>query len=453
MSRNYTPAQKTEIQKRLTELVRTHGRMTFGELRKITGLTIFTARHYLEKAESCGDLYQAGRSGIFPSEQAFRLWKQKREDARVTRFLKTPEGVVSSYDRTRNVICTEYPNSLRRTMQRRVREWKLQYGAEQEVMFRQRHQPGLRGLSDFTELKGVVVTIAGNLLAHKLYHFRLEWSHWSWMRVVLGGESFTALAEGLQEALGQLGGVPAEHKTDSLRAAWKQQGEDGRRELTERYAALCRHYGMQGVHNNAGRGHENGSVESAHGHLKRRIRQALILRGSNNFSTLEEYQAFITQQVMRHNRNNQDLVKEERPHLKPLPLRRSADYDELTVRVSSSSTINVRHVIYSVPSRLVGQLLWVRLWDDRLSCYVGINEVMSCPRVRPEKGKTRARRIDFRHVIDSLAKKPGAFCHATLRNDILPDDEWRRLWRRLCNHLEPDMAGRLMVHALKLAAG
>lgn len=87
----------------------------------------------------------------------------------------------------------QYPNSLRRTMQRRVREWKLQYGAEQEVMFRQRHQPGLRGLSDFTELKGVVVTIAGKLLAHKLYHFRLEWSHWSWMRVVLGGESFSVV--------------------------------------------------------------------------------------------------------------------------------------------------------------------------------------------------------------------------------------------------------------------
>lgn len=125
----------------------------------------------------------------------------------------------------------------------------------------------------------------------------------------------------------------------------------------------------------------------------------------------------------------------------------------LTVRVSRSSTINVKHIVYSVPSRLVGQLLRVRLWDDRLSRYVGSSEVMSCPRVRPEKGKTRARRIDFRHVIDSLAKKPGAFCHATLRNDILPDDEWRRLWRRLCNHLESDMAGRLMVHALKLAAG
>lgn len=129
-------------------------------------------------------------------------------------------------------------------------------------MFRQLHQPGLCGLSDFIELKGVVVTINGRLFTHKRFHFRFGWRHWSWMRVVLVGESFSALVEGLQEALVQLGGVPSEHKTDSLRAAWKQQGEGGRRELTERDAALCQHYGMQGVHNNAGRGHENGSVES-----------------------------------------------------------------------------------------------------------------------------------------------------------------------------------------------
>lgn len=146
-------------------------------------------------------------------------------------------------------------------MQRRVREWKLQYDAEQEVMFRQRHQPG-------------------------------------------------------------------------------------------------QHYGMQGVHNNAGRGHENGSVESAHGHLKRRICQALMLRGRNDVNIIEEYQAFITQQVMRYNRNNQDLVKKERLHLKPLLLRRSADYDELTVSISRSSTINVKHVVYSVPSRLQVKQLW-----------------------------------------------------------------------------------------------
>eukprot|EP01133_Synstelium_polycarpum_P013638 gene13638-16057_t len=161
----------------------------------------------------------------------------------------------------------QYPNSFRRTMQRRGREWKLQSGAEQEVMFRQWHQPGLRGLLDFTKLKGVVVTIAATGAECELCW--LVRASLLWLKV-------------WQEALGQLGGVPAEHKTDSLRA----------------------HYGMQGVHDNAGWGHENGSVKSAHRHLKRRICQALILRGSNSFSTMEEYQAFITQQVMRHNRKS-----------------------------------------------------------------------------------------------------------------------------------------------------
>ncbi|MDO7161057.1 IS21 family transposase, partial [Acinetobacter baumannii] len=162
---------------------------------------------------------------------------------------------------------------------------------------------------------------------------------------------------------------------------------------------------------------------------------------------LNEYRQFVTQQVLRHNQRNQDLVRQELALLKPLPQRRCADYEELSVRVSSSSTINVRHVVYSVPSRLIGQMLKVRLWDDRLSCYVGSDEVMSCQRVRAPKGKRRARSINFRHVIGSLVMKPGAFYHATLRNDILPDDEWRQLWQRMCSRLAPQLASRLMVNA------
>ncbi len=121
----------------------------------------------------------------------------------------------------------QYPNSLRRTMQRRVREWKLQYGAEQEVMFRQQHQPGLRGCWTSAPTERRSWTIAGKLLAYKLYHFRLEWSHWQLDVGCVARASLLSLAEGLQEALGQLGGVPVEHKTDSLRAAWGRQGEDG----------------------------------------------------------------------------------------------------------------------------------------------------------------------------------------------------------------------------------
>lgn len=188
------------------------------------------------------------------------------------------------------------------------------------------------------------------------------------------------------------------------------------------------------------------------GILNSRIRQALLLRGSNDFNSLEEYRRFVTQQVLRHNQHNQDLVQRELEYLTPLPRNRCADYEELSVRVSSSSTINVKFVVYSVPSRLIGQMLKVRLWDDRLSCYVGSDEVMSSHRVRAAKGKRRARCINFRHVIGSLVRKPGAFYHAALRNDILPNDEWRQLWQRLCSHLAPQLASRLMVNALKLEA-
>ena len=137
------------------------------------------------------------------------------------------------------------------------------------------------------------------------------------MRVVTGGESFTAPAEGLHEALGQLGGVPAEHRTDSLAAAWKNLSDEDHRDQTARYAGLCEHYGMTPSRNNSGRGHENGSVESAHGHLKERIRQALLLRGNNDFGSLNEYRQFVTQQVLRHNQRNQDLVRQELALLSP----------------------------------------------------------------------------------------------------------------------------------------
>lgn len=346
----------------------------------------------------------------------------------------------------------QFPDSLFRTLQRRIKGWKLKFGDAPEVMFRQEHLPGAQGLSDFTELKGVQITINHEPLSHRLYHFRLAWSRWSWMRVVLGGESFSALAEGIQEALFQLGGAPLEHRTDSLSAAWKNLSSDDKRDLTARYDALCAHYGMTPSRNNTGRGHENGSVESAHGHLKRRIRQALLLRGSNDFATLAAYREFITQQVLRHNQRNQDTIKRETSHLQPLPQRRCVDYQELFARVSSSSTISVQLVMYSVPPRLIGQMLKIRLWDDRLTGYVGSDEVLSRLRVRPPKGKRRAFSIDFRDVSDALMKKPQAFYHATLRDHILPGEEWRVLWKALCLRLTPKAACQLMVHALKLAA-
>ncbi|WP_223296673.1 IS21 family transposase, partial [Thiorhodovibrio frisius] len=250
-----------------------------------------------------------------------------------------------------------FGNGKKRTFQRRVKAWKALHGPDKEVMFRQVQEPGRQGFSDFTELKDITVTIAGEVLAHRLYHFRLPFSGWSHVSVVLGGESFSALAEGLQAALWRLGGAPLEHRTDSLSAAFKNLSQDARADLTERYDALCRHYGMTATRNNRGVSHENGAVESPHGHLKRRMAQALLLRASSDFPTLEDYRQWLDALVGRFNRRCADALAIERAQLQALPARRTTDYSEQVVSVTTSSTIEVKRVLYSVPARLIGERL------------------------------------------------------------------------------------------------
>lgn len=160
---------------------------------------------------------------------------------------------------------------IRRTIERRIRSWRAIHGEEQEVIFRQEHEPGRLGLSDFTDMGSAGVSIAGQPLDHRLYHFRLAYSGFEHAHVVLGGESFVALAEGLQNALWSLGGVPREHRSDSLSAAFRNLDRDARADLTRRYEELVAHYGMTATRNNAGVAHENGSIEGSHGHLKRAI--------------------------------------------------------------------------------------------------------------------------------------------------------------------------------------
>jgi transposase InsO family protein len=190
---------------------------------------------------------------------------------------------------------------VRRTLERRIRAWRAQHGPEREVIFRQVHEPGRMGLSDFTDMGELAVEIGGVLLDHRLYHFRLAASGFEHAHVILGGESYVALAEGLQNALWALGGVPREHRSDSLSAAFHNLSRDARIDLTARYEALCAHYGMQPTRNNRGVAHENGSIESTHGHLKAAIGDALLLRGTRNFDTLADYRRFIDEITSRKN--------------------------------------------------------------------------------------------------------------------------------------------------------
>lgn len=347
---------------------------------------------------------------------------------------------------------TDFPDSLLRTLQRRVKQWRHQEGPSCEVMFRQEHIPGHMGLSDFTNLKGIIVTIQGKPFKHLLYHFRLIYSGFSYMKVVLGGESYAALSEGLQQALWSLGGAPWDHRTDSLSAAFKNRLVDDKEDQTKQYEDLCRHYNMTPTRNNRGESHENGGVESPHGHIKRRIKQAFLLRGSYDFDSIESYQSWIEQVVSQHNRRNAKNVDREKMALQPLPTYKTADYTVLPVKVSSSSTIQVRTSLYSVPSRLIGAHLEVHLYHDHLSCYLGGALVATLKRVYGVGKKRRARNIDYHHVIDSLIKKPMAFFKSQLRDALLPNAVYRHIWQDISAQLSAREASRFMVGLLYLAA-
>jgi len=343
----------------------------------------------------------------------------------------------------------KYSASIKRTLQRRVKQWKAIHGPEKEVMFRQLKIPGQLGLSDFTQLKRVQITIAGEAFKHILYHYRLAFCGWSYVKVILGGESFAALSTGLQTALWLSGGSPKEHRTDSLSAAFNNQVE--KEKLTERYQLLCKHYNITATRNTPSKSHENGAIESPHGHIKRRIEQALLLRGSTDFDSIDEYQKFIEQVVQKKNRGCLALLKEERQHLTPLPKQRTHDYVEHYVRVTSSSTIVVRRVTYTVPSRLIGEKICVHLFDDRLELYCGHVHVETFNRIYA-KGRFRKRCVNYRHVIHSLARKPQAFRCSQIRDDLLPSQDYKDIWRYVDNSLEARNASGYMVKILILAA-
>ena len=349
----------------------------------------------------------------------------------------------------------ELSPGVRRTLERRVRHWQALHGPEREVIFRQEHPPGIQGLSDFTDAGALGVTLAGGPLAHRLYHFRLAFSGWEHAEVVLGGESFAALAGGLQNALWSLGGVPAEHRSDSLSAAFRNLDRDAAEDRTRCYEALCAHYGMTATRNNPGVAHENGAIEAPHGHLKAALEQALLLRGSRDFEDLAAYRRFVDEVVGRANARRAKAVEAERAALRPLPPKRTTDHDEALVTVTRSGGFLLRRVFYTVPSRLIGHRLRVRLYDDRLDCFLGGTPVLTLPRGRPYQGRHAPKRtlhvVDYRHVIHALRRKPAALLNLVYRDQLFPRDAYRRAWEALVAALPPRAACRAMVGLLELA--
>ena len=255
-----------------------------------------------------------------------------------------------------------------RTLQRRLRDWRALHGPEQEVFFPQVHPPGREAQMDFTDAGELRVNIAGLPFPHLFFEFILSYSGWRFVDLAFG-ETFEALQQGLQGALWALGGAPRVVRTDNLSAATHELKETKGRTLTQRYAALLEHYGLQATRTNPRSSHENGVAEQAHHRLKTALAQALIIRGSRDFPSVAAYSAFVQGVVEKRNRRVQEKVAEERRHLRPLPPAAVPEYTTWRTKVRKWSTIRVTNRTYSVPSRLCGHEVEVRQYADYLEVY------------------------------------------------------------------------------------
>lgn len=331
-----------------------------------------------------------------------------------------------------------------RTLQRQLKAWRALEGPPKEVFFPQQHPPADLAASDFCHLSSLGVTLQGAPFDHLLYHFVLTYSNWETGSICFS-ESFESLSAGLQAALFELGGAPLRHRTDSLSAA--VQPLDGRDGFTRRYQELLAHYGLKGEHTNAGKGHENGDIEQRHHRFKVALDQALMLRGSRDFESRPVYALFLTELFAQLNAGRRTRLAEERPLLRPLPKSRLDVFRTLRVRVGPASTIRVLNNTYSVPSRLIGAEVEVRLDVEHLELWSGQRCLDRMPRLR---GRA-LHRIDYRHVIDWLVRKPGAFAHYRYRSDLFPTSRFRMAYDMLLGQM-PERADREYLKLLALAA-
>ena len=339
---------------------------------------------------------------------------------------------------------------VRRTLERRIRAWRAENGPDKDVIFRQNKEAGVLGISDFTGMRDIEVTIGRRQFDHKLYHFRLPWSGFVYASVVEGGESFTAFSQGLQGALRALGGSPAENRTDSLSAAFKNLRKDQKKDMTRRYEELCAHYGMEATRNNKGVAHENGAIEGAHGHLKREIDDALLLRGSRDFADTGEYRDFVAEVTSNINARRVERVEAERQTLRPLPPDPVPWYERHSVVVTSSGGFLLKGVFYTVPSRLTGHRLDARLHDSEIELYFGGRHQLRLPRMRRNGDKT-VYCVNYHHVIHSLKKKPGALMNLVYRDELFPREEYKKCFELALSLVGRREACRMVVNLLVIA--
>lgn len=431
---------KTDTEVQLMLRARTKGK-TLEQAAARAGMSVPTARKYLRAAALPSELkaprdYRT-RANPFLADWSWVEQQLQRDSALQAKTLFT--------------ILTEraperYTPGQLRSFQRHVAQWRALHGPDHDVIFEQIHQPGQRGQSDFTHMEELAITIAGVSFPHLLFHFVLTYSNIEAVALCFT-ESFETLAEGLEFCLWQVGGVPENHRTDNLSAAVQAIEPDGQRRWTDRYLALMSHYGMTPSTNTSGEAHENGDVEQAHHRFKEAVDQALRARDSRDFADRASYVAWLQELARKRNQTRQVRWTTERDTLRPLPTTPLHPCRELPVTVTRFSTIRVLHNTYSVPSRLIGVTLTVRVRAETLELYVGRTLTLTLPRLHGRFGA----HIDYRHLIWSLVRKPGAFAQYRFRDELFPTTAFRVAYDTLVAQ-QPSRADKEYVRVLHLAA-
>jgi hypothetical protein len=334
-----------------------------------------------------------------------------------------------------------------RTFQRRVKLWRLEHGPDKEVFFPQDWPPGRALQLDWTHAKELGVRIDGHPYDHLLCHTVLPYSNWEWA-TCCQSESLLSLRQGLQEGLHRLGKVPLELRVDNSSAAthWIQKGTE--REFNPEFVSVCEHYSLKPQTIGIDRPHENGDVESGNGHLKRRLHQHLLLRGSRDFESQAAYLLFLESVLQGANQMRVEKLSQELAVMKPLPPTRLTEYEEVYCTVGSASTIRVKKVGYSVPARLIGQEVKVEVYEQELKLYTGRQLLLSLPRHRGDRGMV----LNYRHVIDHLLRKPGAFECYRYREQLFPSVLFREAYDRMVNRHGQRRGSLEYLRLLKLAS-
>jgi hypothetical protein len=342
----------------------------------------------------------------------------------------------------------EYPGRFSdgqiRTLQRRIKLWRVTEGPGQEVYFGQKHIPGRLCASDFTHMSELEITLAGRTFEHLVYHFVLTYSNWE-TGTICYSESLESLSEGWQNAVWELGAVAAEHRTDSLSSAVNNMSN--LEEFNRRYEGVMRYYGVTPRHTNPASPNENGDAEQSHHRFKRAVEQAVLLRGSRDFASMADYAQFLKDLFAQRNAGRRTRLAEEMAVMRELPARRMESAKREQVKVDSGSLIHIERNAYSVNSRLIGARVEARLYLDHVEVWYGQRKVEDLPRLR---GRSK-HRIDYRHIIEWLIRKPGAFENYRYQEDLFPTSRFRMAYDALKETI-PCRSSKEYLRILKLAA-